>query len=91
MSAGITQLRPATVIELAARAEIVPLAALFSAGGFGRQLAGPFSTAPPPSALPILPAAKPVLGTKPAERLASSRACGCRTCPRARPTSFPCW
>ena len=92
LSDGIAHVRPATVIELAESAEIVPRASLFS-GRVSDGLQPPAelsSTAEPPAVPPpSLPLVKPVAAAKPADRFAISFALGSCARPTARPAMFP--
>lgn len=72
-------------------AETLPSASLVSRSSFprsGRHRPGPSSTAAPPVELPSFPSVKP-LTLKPAERFATSFACGSWTWPVAIPAVLP--
>src|SRR3954447_15912471 len=91
LSAGIAQVRPATVIDVPDSAEIVPRAELFSwVGSAGLQPLLPTSTAEPPSVPPpSLPFVNPVAGSKAAERFASRAVFDSCARPTARPAILP--
>src|SRR5262249_23113403 len=91
MADGMLHVSPATVIDAAEIAVIVPRASLFSGFGCeaGAHLPGPTSTAEPPAVPPpSLPLVK-LPGAKVADTFARSCAEGACARPAARPAIVP--